>query len=818
MNDLRFACRKLLKNPGFTAVAALILALGIGVCTAVFSQMDSIFWKPRVQKNPEALVVLALATKDGRIIGNGIPYSIYGEYRQSLETLSDVFAFESPVVFELTQDDRKELNYGEVVSGNYFSALELTPALGRFFMDADSGAPAPRRKVVISHALWVRRFAASREVIGKFLPLGEDRYEIIGVAPEGFSGLEPNPRQMEPQFWIPAAQDWNSMRIAGWLKKNVSLAQAEANVAVVTRHLEEIHRNDPAPAPKVIAPGVTAGTMPMPWSFTPRLIPIGRGSLWMFHSPKEIARVYAFFVAAVAAVFLIACAAAAHLVLVRWTKLQKDIVLRLSMGATRARILRSIAMESLLLAALGGGLGFVFAGWTNQMLLALKPRSLQWLNVDFTTDLRSVGFTVCVCFLATFLCSLLPTLLTGRLDLNSILKGQGPTGPRGQRQGGRVMVAGQLALCCVLLLGASLCLRGFTRLLSVDVGFKANDTLVYSFAFQRSSNEQTVAFFDAALDRIRRLPGVTEVSLSSSIPLAGNSSGTGSRTLFEGYVPQDNESVDARFTHVGPGYFKTIAATLAAGREFTDADRLNTQPVALINEALARRYWPGQDPIGKRINYAGGLTVVGVVKDIRDDKVWEPAHPHFYLSLLQRPWSSSIHLLVRGAGSAAGWSKPIESELRSLNPSISGVQSSSLSRIMLGSMGDQVLLLTIAGVFGTIALLLSIFSVYGVVSYVVSLRHHEFGIRVALGCGRRQLVALVLADGFKMALGGLVLGLIAGAGFSRIMAGHLREVGATDPYAFGGVLCALVVATLLAAYVPARRAAKVDPMEALRYE
>jgi predicted permease len=801
--DLRYGLRMLLKNPGFTTIAVLTLALGIGANTAIFTLLDKVLIRPLPVERPNQLVTFV---EDAAGTPGAFSYPLYTELRDRNDVLSGVVAYHQKP-FSLSDDSVTERVIGQIVSGNYFATLGVRPALGRFFLPEEDRTPGTHPVLVISHGLWRRRFGADPAVIGKTIHLNTLRYTVIGVAPSEFTGTT---RGTAPDVYTPImAQAEAAMlnnRHASWLmligrlKPNVSREQAQSALATPVDDASKAF-SDKA-ADKLDDPAKVF------------LLDGSRG-----HTDRvnDLALPLKLLMGVVGFVLLIACANVANLLLARASARRKEIAVRLAIGAGRRRIVRQLLTESAILAALGGGAGLLIAHWLTNLLLGFQqqtnyvPRAL-----DGSLDERSLGFTLGLSLLTGIVFGLAPALLASKPDFVAALKGDTPGLGRPSRRSSlrNLLVVAQVALSLVVLIGAGLLLKSLRALQAIDTGLEPAKVVTASFDMGMNgySEERGRQFITRLSERVAALPGVEAVSFAaivafSDIPWI-------SPATIEGYQPQPDERLAFDYNFVGPNYFQTVGASILRGREFTAQDNAGAPRVFIINEATARRYWPGQEAVGKRLNRG---EVIGVVRNSKEKGLTKDARPAIYAPLLQS-YVPDLTLHMRTATPSQTLLAAVRREVQTLDPQLPLYNLGTLAQQKDGSLYAERLAATLLTLFGLLALSLAVVGIYGVLSYAVTERTREMGIRLALGARPRNLLRLVVGQGLTLTLIGLVIGLGASFALTRLMAKLLYGVSATDPLTFVVIPLSLMVVALVACWMPARRATRVDPLVALRYE
>jgi predicted permease len=813
--DLRFAFRMLLKNLSFTAMAALTLALGIGANTAVFSLIDKLLWRTLPVASPEQLVLLSAESSNPHFLHNVFSYPDYVDYRERNQVLSGLLAFRRADL-SLGAGDEAEKVAGEFVSGNYFDLLGVKMARGRGFLPAEDQTPGARPVVVLSYGLWQRRFDAAPDLIGRTVTLNEVKLTVVGIAPRGFTGLL---FEHAAELWAPVmmqeqlqpgsppfdARQMGSLRLIGRLKPGVSLVQAQASLDVLAHQIRESYtppdrRNQPFYERRLL------------------LEPSGQGISALRQQLREPLKLL---LAVVGLILLIACANVANLLLARATARRKEIAVRLALGASRARLIRQLLAESASLALLGGALGLLFAPWLTNLLT-----SFQWWQIRVaqtplgeTLDTRVLGFTLLVSVLAGMIFGLIPALQSSKPDLIPALKEGATLSYHERRANARhLLVIAQVALSVVVLVGAGLLIRSLRHLFTIDPGFKAEGVLIVpvNLPAQKYDEAKGREFVRQFSERLKALPGVQAVSEATVIPLSGNRF-TRSVTV-EGYQTRRGEVLGVETNNVGPGYHELLGIPIVQGRGFTERDREGAPDVAVINEAFARLYFPGQNPLGKRLNLGADFEVVGVTRDIKYHELTERPLPHFDLAGRQMGFSRSTNLHLRTSLKAASLIPAVRREARMLDPGLGILEVQVLDEVVANSLTTARMAATLTGLFGLIALLLAAVGLYGVTSYTVTQSTREIGVRMALGAQARDVLRLVVGQGMALTVIGLAIGLSGALLLTRLMTSLLFGVSATDPLTFVVIVLLLLGVTLVACYLPARKAAKVDPMEALRHE
>jgi predicted permease len=808
----------LLKNPGFTLIAVVTLALGVGANSLIFSLVNALLLRPLPVEKPEQLAAVHTSDFSSTQYG-GSSYPDYVDFRDRNQVFSGTVAY-MPTAFSLNVDGANERAFGEVVSGNYFSTLGVKPALGRGFLPEEDRTPGERAVVVIGHKLWKNRFGGDPAVVGRAIKLNGHSFTIIGVAPEKHSGLI---RGIGSDLWVPAMMmkqaapggDYLVERgargflVMGRLKPGVTLDQAQADFR---RIAEQLFKEWPQEWTNVRNQSRVISLLPEGHA---RILPDLRTPVVIFMS---------LLMTVVGLVLLIACANLANMLLARATARRKEIAIRLSLGASRGRLIRQLITESLSLSLLGGVAGLLIGVWGTGLLMAFKPPAPVPIEIDLGADWRVLGFTFGLSLLTGVLFGLAPALAASRPDLVSSLKDEagGATG-RGRLRG--ALVIAQVALSLMLLICSGLFIRSLRNAGSVDLGFDADNLLAMSMDLQLQGYTEPAGrnFSRQLLDRVRTLPGIVSASMTDELPLGG---GARRAITIEGYTAQPGESTEVNSSSVAPGYFETLGVPLLRGRAFNEQDREGSPGVAIINEAFARRYWPGQEPIGKRIqmgvarsgaNESPYLEVVGVVKDGKYVTLGEEATPFFYLNLAQL-YQSSPTLIVRTRGNPSDYLAAVRGEVAALDKSLPLYDVKTMRQHLGLALLPARLAGNVLGVFGLVALVMAAAGIYGVMAYSVAQRTREIGVRMALGASAGAVLRLVTKQGMKLTLVGIVIGLAASLALTRLMKSLLFGVSATDPLTFVVVALLLIVVALLACYVPARRAAKVDPMVALRCE
>ena len=793
--DLRYGLRGLAKNPGFTLVAVLTLALGIGANSAIFSVVNAVLLRPLPYREPERIVT---ALRGGWF---PIAPANFLDWRAQQSAFEQIGAAQAwgPT---LTGRERPEQVGALQVTSDLFSVLGVSPALGRTFLPGED-QPGAGKVVVLSHHLWQRRFGGDPALVGQTITLNGDGYTVVGVMPAGF--------QFAP-FWVtnaelfaplnlgPRAGDraGQSLRVFARLKEGVTREQAQAEMNAISRRLEQQYPETNKNSDIRIDPlhEKVAGKV------RPALLVL---------------------LGAVSFVLLIACANVANLLLARSAARRKEIAVRAALGAGRVRLIRQLLTESMLLGLAGGGLGLLLAGWGINLLVALSPANLPRVET-ISLDLRVAGFTLAVALATGLIFGLAPALQASKLDLNEALKegGRGSTeGLRRNRVRGALVVA-EVALALVLLIGAGLMIRSFRRLQAVDAGFDPRRVLtltVQTSGPKYATGAQRAAFFDQLLPRLAALPGVASASAINHLPLAGDTWTLG--FAVEGRpAPAPGERQGAVYRIVRPGYFRTMGMTVLNGRDFTDQDRAGAPGVAMINETFARSVWPNEDPIGKRIRVnddgPNPREVIGVVKDAKQSEWTADARREVYLSHLQTPTPSYLTLVLRAAGEPLGLAAAVQREVWSIDQDLPVAKVASLEQVVADAVGQPRFNLLLLNLFAAVALALAAVGIYGVMAYSVAQRTHEIGIRLALGARAGDVLKLVVGQGLILTLIGLAIGLGAAFGLTRLMESLLYGVSATDPATFIAIPLLLAGVALFASYLPARRAMKVDPMTALR--
>jgi predicted permease len=817
IQDLRYAIRTLRKAPGFTAVAAATLALGIAVNAAMFSILDAVLWRPLPVREPDRLAVLFARN---RASGGFFDFS-YADY-QDFKAAGDVFAgliAYEPVALSLSQEGRNERLWGEVVSGNYLDVLGVSPALGRGFHPDEDGTAGARPVALVSHSLWTKRFHADPGLVGRPLRLNGRDFTIVGVTPPEFHSVYYV--GFRPDIWLPAAmydaavpssagklleRGATSFRIMARLAPGVPLEQARARVATIARRIEEESSRTNA--------GLEAALLPEKETRP---------------EPGEDARNLSFagvvFLAAVGLVLLIASANVANLLLARATARQREIAVRLAIGASRDRIVRQLLTESLLLAVLGGGLGMALAGWATSWFSASwhLPTDLPFA-LDFGLDGRALAFTAAVSLATAVVFGLAPALQASHPGIASALKADSLT-PGGEKRS-RVrdaLVVGQVATSCLLLVCAGLALRSLGRMKTVDPGFDTRNGLLATVTPSLLGYDEArgQAFYRQLLARVTSLPGVRAASLGHFVPL--EFSANGGNIYVEGRETRPGQPPDSTFwSVVAPRYFETMGTRVLEGREFTPADDAAAPRVAVVNEAFAKRYWPGRSPLGTTLRAEGPdappLTVVGLVATVKERMLGEAPEPYLYRPIAQS-YPSGATLVVRGEGDATALLPAIRGALRALDPEVPFSDVKTLEQLVEGrALASTRFGTGLSGIFGLLALGIAMVGLYGVLSYAVSRRVREIGIRMALGASRGEVLRLVVGQGMRLAAAGVGLGTAAAVAVARFLSSLFFGIGTADAAVFAVVVAALAGVAFLASYVPARRATRVDPLAALRYE
>jgi len=806
--DLKYGLRVLARRPGFTLVAALTLALGIGATTAIFSVVNAVLLRPLPFADPDRLVV---ALHDG---ANPVSPADFADWRDQSQVLSDLTAVEIWGPYLAGPDRREQMGAVRATAG-LFDMLGTAPLLGRTFQ-AGEDRPGAAPVVVLSHGLWQRRFGGDTGIVGQRLALDGVSYEVIGVMPPEFQF---------PLFWAMKAEMWGplaladrtgarasrSLRVFGRLKPGVTLGQAQAEMGAIARRLAEAYPRTNAGLGVTVLPlhqKVVGGVRPL------LLVLLG----------------------AVGCVLLISCVNVANLLLVRASGRNREMAVRQALGASRLRLARQMLTESLLLSGLGGAAGLALAFWATQALTANLPAETLPRQQAIGLDGRALAFTTLMALLTGLVFGLAPALQAGRADLNSGLKegGRDAAGGGRARRVRSLLVVAEVALALVLLIGAGLMIRSFAQLQRVDPGFDPSNLLTMTVSVtgsQHAEGPRRAAFFGELLDRVRALPGAESASAINHLPLGGDVWGT--RFTIEGRpAPAPGEVPGATFRVTRPDYFRVMRIPLRAGRDFTEQDDERAPGVAIVNETLARLHWPGEDALGRRIKLgspeADGrwLTVVGVAKDVKQAEWAAAPRAELYQPYLQAaeylrrpaPHVSYLTLVVRAAGDPMRLAPAVEREVRALDKDAPVAEVATMESVIARKMWQPRLSMFLLGSFAALAVALAAVGIYGVMSYAVAQRTHELGLRMALGAEPRRVLRLVLAQGLKLALAGVGLGLLSAYALTRVMGSLLYGVSATDPVTFAGVAVLLALVALLACYVPALRATRVDPLVALRHE
>jgi len=803
--DLRFGARMLWKNPGFTAVVVVTLALGIGANAALFSVVNGVLLNPLPFPQPEQLV--SLHQSKPNFDAGAIPYPNFRDWQKENQTFA-AMAIERPFSASLIGAGEAERVSGRVVSAGFFSMLGVKPQLGRTFAPGEDD-PGAGLVVIISARLWQRKFGSAPDMPGKSLTLDDRSYTIAGVLPESFTLSFRNFSGAD--VYIPIGQ-WNhpglrnrgaalALHGIGRLKPGVTLAQAQADLDRVMRDLAAAY------------PATNKGQGAKIFPLKERMVGNIGTTLWML-------------LGAVGFVLLIACVNVSNLLLARSTGRTREFAIRAALGAGQWRLLRQSLTESTLLALAGGGLGLLVAAWSTRAALNMLPTTLPRAE-EIGLDGRVLIFTVSVSLLTGILSGLAPALKTLQWRLSESLKegGRGAGSVRRHAQG--VFVVVEMALALVLLVGAGLMIRSLNALWNVDPGFRPDNALTFGLNFPPSTSAGRTASPEAIRANLRELkdklasvPGVRAVSFSSdSFPLQ---SAIDDLFWLDGQPKPESQSEmnSALIYWVDPDYLATMGIPLKQGRFFTEQDDERSQPVVVIDEVFARKYFPNASPIGKRINYEGNLAqIVGVVGHVKqrgldlDDKATVRAQLY---NPLRRP--SSVNVVARVERVEPALFDSIRRVVQSQNSQIAIFRFQTMNEVIAGSLATRRFSMTLLNAFAAAALLLASVGLYGVISYLVGQRTHELGVRIALGAGRKDVLRLIVNHGMKMAMGGVALGLIAALGLTRLLAQMLYGVSATDPATFTVIALLLVAVALLACSLPAWRATKVDPLVALRHE
>ena len=819
--DLRYCFRTMLKSPGFAAVTILSLAIGIGANTSIFSAINAVMLRPLPFKEPDRLMTVDRTSPDPINSVSPWSYPKFEALRANNEVFEEVAAI-SLQSFPLTETDSPERLRVEMVSASYFPMLGVEAIQGRTFAPEEDQTPGTHPVALISHGLWERRFGSEPGVIGQTISLNKVRLNVIGVLPKEFKGQSGTveawvPMMMAPQLTFPrrlksTGAHWHD--VVARLKPGVSLAQAQASMEVLNQKVAEA--NPGQQEPEAI-----------------RLTKLRESKI-----DPAISKSLLILFAAVGLVLLIACVNIANLLLAKSRSRQKEIAIRLALGASRARLVRQLLTESTVLAMIGGLVGLLFALWGIELLTAINPMSdpasrarynlMRDFNV-FSIDAQVLLFNVALSFVTGLVFGLAPALRASRRDVNDGLKeGAGLAGEKSGGLGGlsfpSALVVGEIAVSLVLLVGAGLMIKSFARLQATQIGFNPDNVLTAKISLPgREYEGKAIGFFEQLLDRARNLPGVESASVAISTPLSSNSSKAALK-IEDRPAPEGEERTAVGYHVVGPEHFDALRIPVLRGRPFTDQDRKGAKRVAIINDTAARRIWPDEEAIGKRIWLSIGwgkndfAEIVGVVGDVKYRNVEQTVEPDVYISYLQTEEEAPSFVVLRTSGNPSQLVAGLRKEVLSLDKNVPLYDVKSLEERSRDATSRARFTALLLGIFAAMALLLSAVGIYGVMAYAVAGRTREIGIRMALGAQRADVLRLIMGDGIALTITGLAVGLAASVAATRILTNQLYGVGATDPVTFAAVSVILAAVALAASYIPARRATRVDPMVALRHE
>src|SRR6266540_980622 len=802
--DLRYGARTLVMNPGFTSVAVITLSLGVGANTAIFSLVNAVLLRPLPFPQSERIMTIWAEAPAEGIAKQSVAPGNYTDLKAQQTVFDEIAALTRSEMNLTGEGEPEKLEGFSVIEPEALDILGVKPALGRLFLPGEYARGA-NKVVLINHNFWRQRFGGAADVIGKELTLNDEKFVVVGVLPANFQFLNP-----AASFWAPAGfsqqmlayrHAHNLLTVIARLKPDVTEAQAQTEVKTIMRRIAQDH---PAEAGRLSA----------------FVLPLRK------HLTDDARRPLLVLLTGVGFVLLIACANLASLLLSRATTRRKEIAVRIALGAGRWRIVRQLLTESVLLASAGGLCGLLVAVWSFALLRHLIPSGLAG-SVALGLDGQALAFTLGLSLLTGVLFGLAPAWQATRMDVNEALKQSGARSGSVHNRLQNALVVVEVASALVLLIGAGLLIQTFYRLRQVDLGFRVENTLTLQTRLPRArymDHAKRTVFFQQTLERVRALPGVVSAAYASRQPLT-SLRGIYSLTI-EGRSAQGGVAQEADHRQISPEYFATLGIPLRRGRVFDERDTLQTEPVAIINETMARRFWPDENPLGKRFAIdedgkpaAHPLTVVGVVGDVKHRGLENDVWPEFYMPHAQvdyNAFSIPSYLIVRTASDPLSLAAAVRQDIHSVDPSQPAAEVRTVESLLDEMVAQRRLRMTLLAAYAGLALLLAAVGIYGVLAYFVTRRTAEIGVRVALGAQAGDVLRFVLRRGMGLALIGVALGLIVSFAMMRLMKTLLFGISATDPLTFGAVALLLSLVALVACIVPARRATKVDPLAVLR--
>jgi predicted permease len=806
--DVRYAARMLLKNPGFTVVAVVALALGVGANTAIFSVVNAVLLRPLAYNDPAQLVFINHNYQKIDLKAS-VSAPGYTHYRDNAKSFSDLAAFTGWGV-NLTGDGEPERLQGQAVTANLFPLLGAEAAYGRTFA-ADENQPGRNRVVVLSDGLWKRRFGAQEGLVGKDITLNGEPYTVVGIMPPGFqfgreigqvidlwSPIAFTPEQLNPNGWTN-----EYLQAMGRLRDGVTIEQAQAELNAMADSIRAQYM-----------PGQDATNWGLLVTSVEETI-VGK-----------IRPALLVLLGAVGFVLLIACANVANLMLARAASRQKEIAVRTALGANRRRIIRQLLTESVLLALVGGGLGLLLALWGVDLLVKLNENKIPRSH-EIGLDLSVLLFTLGVSVLTGIIFGLAPAFQSSKVELQDTLKEGGRSGKIAMRRSVRnALVVAEVSLAVVLLVGAGLLIRSFVELQRVSPGFRPDGVLAMQLTLPANKYAEPPSrdqFVRRMLDEVRALPGVKSAGVTTVLPMSGNQQ-SGSFTIEGRQVAANESSPHGDRWRASPDYFKAMNIPLVRGRYFTESDTADAPGVAIIDETMAKKYWPNEDPVGKRISFEGGQQnrrwreIVGIVGHVRSVALEGDSRVQYYVPYAQST-QSVVFLAVRAEeGDPTALAGAVRNVIRGIDADLPVYKVTTMERLVADSLAQRRFSVFLFGIFATLALVLAVVGLYGVMSYTVLQRTHEIGLRMALGAQARDILRMVIKQGLSLVAIGLVIGLLGAFALTRLMASLLYGVSAADPLTYAGIALLLAGVAFIASYIPAHHATRVDPMIALRYE